>query len=309
LSQIGSRAVKRHLPPLTALRSFEATARHLSVTKAADELFVTQAAVSHQIKILSDFLGVKLFRRQGNAMRLTEDGRKIYAAAQSCFDTLSVTVQEINRDLTPARIELRVRLTQLFSIYWLAPRLSRFAAQNPDIELVLVHQGSPVEDPEGFDVIIGHGRGGWRGYYSDVLFSDRLVPMCRPSLASSAPTPLKPQFLTDHVLIFETSHDWWADWFVLAGMPTFVPSRRVVTDGLVNFAVELALFSDGFILESSHFLRSFLETGRLVTPFDPNLFVEIDYYVITTPTPDNSAASRFRDWILLENANTKNAND
>jgi LysR family glycine cleavage system transcriptional activator len=292
--------MKRNLPPLTALRSFEAAARHLSFTKAAEELFVTQAAVSHQVKQLSDFLGIKLFARQGNSIDLTEEGRKIFLATQTCFDELSIAMQEVNQGLTPKRMDLKVRLTQGFSIYWLAPRLRGFISANPDIEVSLVHQGSPLNnDLEGFDVVIGHGKGQWRGFYADMILSDKLVPMCSRDLVEGDGVA-DPSMLANYPLIFETVHDWWSDWFALAGMSSFVPERRIITDGLFTFAIEAAVRGNGFILDSPSFLKRELSEGMLVAPFADELAIAINYYIVTPVRKSNPAASRFRDWIISQ---------
>ncbi len=291
--------MKRSLPSLTALRSFEAVARHLSFTKAADELFVTQAAVSHQVKSLSEQLGIKLFRRGPYGIALTEEGAELYEVTRESFDRIADAVGELKPTEDPQSAQLVVLVTPGFSRHWLAPRIADFLARHPSIALVLHHSQSPVE--AAFDrchIAISHVDGRWPGLSSHELTTEQLVPLCSPALLKALSHRPVPNDLEQMILICETVADWWSDWLHNACVPTLRPRHRVFTDD-PNFAIEAGLRGEGVFIESTNYMRRYIENGSLVEPFDHGFAVQLRYNLVY---PMRAAKDRkikaFRDWIL-----------
>jgi LysR family glycine cleavage system transcriptional activator len=196
--------MSRRLPPLNALKAFEAAARHLSFTRAAEELFVTQAAISHQIKALEEYLGIKLFRRKNRSLLLTEEGQSYFLDIKDIFASISEATDKLLA--RSAKGALTVSLQPSFAIQWLVPRLVKFSERHPDIDVrikaVDMDEGSLTDD---VDVAIYYGRGNWPGLRSDKLHTEYLIPVCSPLLLTG-PKPLRtPDDLTRHTLLHDTS--------------------------------------------------------------------------------------------------------
>ena len=175
--------MSRRLPPLNSLKAFEAAARHLSFTRAADELYVTQAAVSHQIKALEEFLGLKLFRRRNRALLLTEEGQSYFLDIKDIFTMMAeATDKVLERSEKGA---LTIALPPSFAIQWLVPRLADFNTQEPDIDVrikaVDMDDSSLTED---VDVATYYGRGNWSGLREDMLYQEYLIPLCAPRVSN-----------------------------------------------------------------------------------------------------------------------------
>lgn len=173
--------MSKRLPPLNALRVFDAAARHLSFTRAADELFVTQAAVSHQIKSLEDFLGLKLFRRRNRSLLLTEEGQSYFQDIKEIFSQLTEATRKLQA--RSAKGALTVSLLPSFAIQWLVPRLSSFNSAYPGID-VRIQAVDRQEDKlaDDVDVAIFYGRGNWPGLRVEKLYAEYLLPVCSPML-------------------------------------------------------------------------------------------------------------------------------
>lgn len=173
--------MSRRLPPLNALKAFEAAARHLSFTRAAEELFVTQAAISHQIKALEEYLGIKLFRRKNRSLLLTEEGQGYFLDIKDIFTSISEATDKLLA--RSAKGALTVSLQPSFAIQWLVPRLVKFSERHPDIDVrikaVDMDEGSLTDD---VDVAIYYGRGNWPGLRADKLHTEYLIPVCSPLL-------------------------------------------------------------------------------------------------------------------------------
>ena len=204
--------MSRRLPPLNALKAFEAAARHLSFTRAAEELFVTQAAISHQIKALEEYLGIKLFRRKNRSLLLTEEGQSYFLDIKDIFASISEATDKLLA--RSAKGALTVSLQPSFAIQWLVPRLVKFSERHPDIDVrikaVDMDEGSLTDD---VDVAIYYGRGNWPGLRSDKLHTEYLIPVCSPLLLTG-PKPLRtPDDLTRHTLLHDTSRRDWKAWF------------------------------------------------------------------------------------------------
>ncbi|EGC3417737.1 transcriptional regulator GcvA, partial [Salmonella enterica] len=181
--------MSKRLPPLNALRVFDAAARHLSFTRAAEELFVTQAAVSHQIKSLEDFLGLKLFRRRNRSLLLTEEGQSYFLDIKEIFSQLTEATRKLQA--RSAKGALTVSLPPSFAIQWLVPRLSSFNSAYPGID-VRIQAVDRQEDKlaDDVDVAIFYGRGNWPGLRVEKLYAEYLLPVCSPLLLTGE-KPLK----------------------------------------------------------------------------------------------------------------------
>lgn len=201
----------RRTPPLNALRAFEVAARHLSFTKAADELFVTQAAVSHQIKLLEEFLSTKLFLRKNRNLLLTEDGQAYYFDVKDIFQQINDATERL---LTRgAKGSITVAMQPSFAAQWLVPRISQFSLAYPDIDVRI----KAVDYDEGFldesiDIAIYYGRGRWSGLHSEQLHKEYLTPVCSPMLFSSNKPLENLTDLSKHSLLHDSSRENWKRW-------------------------------------------------------------------------------------------------
>jgi LysR family glycine cleavage system transcriptional activator len=189
----------RRLPPLNSLKAFEAAARNLSFTKAAEELFVTQAAISHQIKLLEEHLSMKLFMRRNRSLLLTEEGQSYYLDIKDIFAHLyEATERLLTRG---AKGSISIALTPSFAIQWLIPRLSEFSSLHPDIDVKIKavdHDDNSLTDD--VDVAIYYGLGNWQGVFTDKLYTEYLTPVCSPLLLSGEKALSEPSDLVNHTL-------------------------------------------------------------------------------------------------------------
>jgi LysR family glycine cleavage system transcriptional activator len=204
------------LPPLNALRAFEAGARHLSFTKAAEELHVTQAAISHQVKLLEQDLGVSLFRRMTRKLALTEEGRALMRVAGEALDAIAEAAERLRA--TPGGRTLTLSLTPTFGVKWLAHRLGRFWAAHPEIDLRLhhsIHLADFARDE--VDAAVRWGGGAWPGVEAVYLMRAGLVPVCSPALLEGAHPLCAPADLRHHTLLHERDFVEWAQWLAVAG--------------------------------------------------------------------------------------------
>jgi LysR family glycine cleavage system transcriptional activator len=169
------------LPPLNALKAFEASARQLSFTRAAEELFVTQAAISHQIKSIEEFLGIKLFMRKNRALLLSEEGQAYYLDIKDVFNTINDATERLLARGDKGAIT--VSLQASFAIQWLVPRLNAFNTLHPDIDIRIKAVDKPESSlTEDVDVAIYYGRGHWADIHAEQLQKEYLVPVCSPLL-------------------------------------------------------------------------------------------------------------------------------
>jgi len=200
--------MSRRLPPLNALRAFEAGARHLSFTLAAAELNVTQAAVSHQVRGLEDALGVKLFERRTRQLELTVAGRRLLPTVSEAFDRIAATVADLR--LSELDAPLSVTVTPHFGARWLAGRLSHFWRNHPEIDLRLHHSNRVLDLSQGeVDLGIRFGRGVWPGVVAEKLVPVERVPVCSPALLEGPHRLREPNDLVHHVLLHEQDHEEW----------------------------------------------------------------------------------------------------
>lgn len=288
------------LPPLTAMRTFEAAARHLSFTKAAQELFVTQAAVSHQIKALERDLGVALFRRLNRALALTDEGQALLPYVRDAFDQLTAGVQQLEQLCCAGT--LSVTTTPSFASHWLVPRLGRIRHQHPDIELRLSGTERYADLlRDGFDCAIRHGHGDWPGLRADRLFQAAIVPVCSPNLLSG-PAPLKkPADLANHTILRAMDGaDEWQVWLKAAGVEGLDIEHGVRFD-TGELALKAALSGIGVAMGRLPLIDEELAAGRLVEPFAIEFDEQYAYYfVVPEATADQPKINAFRAWLLDE---------
>lgn len=270
----------RRLPPLAALRAFEAAARHLSFTRAADELHVTQAAVSHQIRQLEEDLGVRLFRRLSRALRLTEEGQLLAPFLRDGFALLLAGVDRV-RSAAQGGV-LTVTAAPSFAASWLVPRLVQFQRRHPEIEVRLVSTMRKLDLlREGIDVGIRYGRGGWPGLFAERLMTDDLFPVCAPGLldgVGSGPHALASVQLL-HVQAFP---DDWPRWLTAAGVGE-VDAERGSWFDTAGAAYEAAAAGLGVAMGRRQLVADALAAGRLLAPFATALPAEVAYYLVLPP--------------------------
>ena len=309
----------RRFPPLNALRAFETAARHLSFKLAAAELFVTPGAVSHQVKLLEDYLGFALFRRLTRALELTAEGRTLLPKVQEGLAALNAAVERVR-----AREEahaLNVLAPPNFAARWLVPRLARFTALHPDIELHIASRPAmidgrgdsvllPVADThdDAPTVMVRYGDGHYPGAQVDQLFKAVYVPVCSPSLLEG-PHPLrKPRDLRFHTLLHddtvmeEGARPSWNDWLAAIGVEG-VDATRGPHFSDASLAFEAALEGLGVTLAMKPLVRTEIEAGRLVVPFDITAPATYSYHLVTPEGGQGTGAvAEFRKWLLVESA-------
>ncbi len=290
------------LPPLKALRAFEASARQLSFTRAAEELFVTQAAISHQIKSLEDYLGIKLFMRKNRALLLTEEGQSYYLDIKDIFTSLyDATERLLTRG---AKGAITVSSQPSFAIQWLVPRLTAFNALHEEID-VRIKAVDQAENSltEDVDVAIYYGRGRWSNIHADKLHTEYIIPVCSPLLLQENTINGKPALLSygdlaEHTLLHDTSRKDWKRWFKQVGVkggnvnhgPIFSHSAMVL---------QAALHGQGIALAYSVLAQPDIDSGRLVCPFNDVIVSKNAYFIVCRENQkDNPKIIAFRQWML-----------
>ena len=299
----------RKLPPLNALRAFEAAARQLSFTKAAAELYVTQAAVSHQVKALEEHLGMPLFRRYNRRLVLTEAGQSYLPALSDAFDAMDQATQRLQRQKHSGPV--RITVLPSLAAKWLMPRLPRFRERHPAID-VLISAADTLVDliREDFHIGLRFGAGRYPGLKVTQLMGDRVFPVCAPRLLKGA-VPLKRiADLQNHTLLHddmarsdESSNDW-ASWLKFAGAQDIDP-RGGPAFSHSSLALTAAIDSQGVALGRMSLVEDDLAAGRLVCPFGPVMESPMAYYVVLPPAAIERVRVRlFYDWLLEEAAET-----
>ena len=294
---------KRRLPPLNALRAFEAAGRLESLTDAAAELSVTPAAVGHQVKALEDYFEQALFERRYRAIALTEKGRLLLAGLTDGFDRLAESVDAF-RALEENRALLVTSATS-FASRWLVPRLDRFHALHPEIDVRLDATQRLVDlRREDFDLGIRFGPGHWDGLEADYLMEEEFIPVASPALLARKPVD-EPADLARHTLLHREDSPGpapldWAMWLQAAEVDG-VDADRGLRYGMESMAIQAAVDGHGVALVSNVLAESDIDAGRLVRLFDIGLRVGLDlaYYLAYTPGRlQLPRVAAFRDWIL-----------
>lgn len=284
------------LPSLTALRAFEAAARLLSFTRAAEELNVTQAAVSHQVRLLEEQLELALMRRSTRRLKLTPAGAKLLAACSSAFGELRAAVADLRR----GDRQIAVTTTPAFGARWLAPRLGRFAARHPDWELTVRHTTQTLDlEREGLDAAIRWGRGHWPGLAADLIVRAPLIPMATPELVAERGLA-GPADLTRVTFLHDEDPSEWMEWLLMAGLNPELGRRGLVFDD-ENALIQAVLRGQGVALLSAHLVAEALAEGRLVQPLGARLAEENGYYLVYPPQRlREPKLQAFRSFVLAE---------
>lgn len=304
--------MSRRLPPLNGLRAFEAAGRHLSFSKAAEELHVTPAAVSHQIKGLEDHLGVQLFRREPRRLLLTDAAQRALPGIRDAFQRMGEAIEELHAD-SGAHV-LTVSAVPSLSAKWLVPRLDRFRRAQPDIDVRLDATGDVVDfqRDSDIDMALRYGAGDYKGLEAVELAQGDVVPVCSPELLRGEHPLRRPEDLRHHTLIHtrwsggETDPDW-AEWLRSAGIDD-VDHRRGPQFNHTEYALQAAIDGQGVALVMEVLIADDVAAGRLVKPFespDPDR-PRFCYWIVVPPAKMKLPRVRaFRDWLLDEMARSR----
>jgi len=311
------------LPPLNALRVFEAAARHLSFKEAASELNITQAAVSHQVKSLEEYLGVELFRRSGRGVQLTEAARACLPRLREGFDALAAAVELIRE--RGAETDLMITAPPVFTARWLMPRLADFSKRHPKIEVRVVGSSKMV-DAGALDsaVLLSHldlrnetsgveihlGLGEYPGYRADRLFGVSMVVVASPELVKGEAALRQPADLARHVLLHDDAMDLvahgnaWQKWLEAAGVADRVAAAHGPHFSSNILSLEAASQKLGVALALRPLVDADIASGRLVAPFAVGVKPLGAYYLVCPEViAERPAVAAFRKW-LLEKAGT-----
>lgn len=289
----------RHLPSLSVLRAFEATARHLSFTRAGLELSLTQTAISHRIKDLEELLSVQLFSRTQSGISLTEDGRDYLEAIRPALTQIAAATDGVS-----SRRENRLNVTCLiaFAETVLLPSLSEFCDRYPDVE-VRVTPTLPVERSQlrDFDVAIWHGPEGWPGMQAIRIEEETMFPVCSPALLERRGPLTSPADLRAFPVIRNASpiiEDDWLAWLLNAGQQAAQFGSEIFCGGLF-FAMAAVRAGAGVGMGRSTLVADDLATGRLIEPFGFRLSSSSAYYIVSPPERSSQPQVKaFTDWLL-----------
>jgi LysR family glycine cleavage system transcriptional activator len=278
------------LPPLMALRAFEAVARHLSFIKAADELSVTQSAISHQVQKLELFLDQPLFIRRTRAIDLTPAGEAYYCKIQPALESIAVATRELRRN-DQHETTLRIGLLASFATLWLAPRLASFNARYPHIHVELLPSVQLADVGGGeVDLAIRYGKGGWPKVRAERFLVETLTPVCSPAFKAKD-VEKGPLLMAKSQRPFE-----WIDWSAHNGLDlSHIPSVMLHD---YNIVVEAAVAGQGIAMGRQHLIGRRLQEGALVETFDTLPFIsDIGYWLVTPDRPANPAVECFSQWL------------
>ena len=313
--------MSQRLPPLNALKAFEAAARHLSVKKAAVELNVTPAAVSHQIRTLEEYLDLQLFHRYNRALELTDAARACLPKLREGFDCLAQAVERLRTHTSGGM--LTVSAAPSFAARWLMPRLHRFIAAHHEIDVrvsarmrrvsvdgkVDVAERATIEtwlDDSDVAILYGHG------HYPDMdvqrLLSLTITPICSPKLLTGEHPLRTPEDLKHHMLLHDDTGDmydgesFWEVWLEAAGV-TGIDAKRGARFSHAVLALEAAIDAVGVVASMPSLAAEELASGKLVMPFDLKVPLDSAYYLVCEPhAKTRPSVAAFRDWLIAEAA-------
>ncbi|WP_407526987.1 transcriptional regulator GcvA [Methylobacterium oryzisoli] len=289
----------RRLPPLGALRAFEAAARHGSFKHAAGELAVTPTAVSHQIRGLEEQIGLALFERRVRKVVLTEAGAQLYPVLREGFDAFEAAIQRLTRVRT--RVRVTISATSAFTARWLVPRVSGFRARHPDIDLHLSATDEAVDlSAEGVDLAIRYGRGPYPGLLAESLFADRFAPVCNPKLGMVSRDDLgRVPLLHFRWTRKHPLNPTWETWFARAGLPWNAPPGQIGFSD-EGHAIQAAIAGQGVALASLALVADDLAAGYLVQPFGPVIDGHTYHLAIDPDRAAHPGVSAAADWLRAE---------
>ncbi len=292
-------APRSRLPPLLALRAFEAAARLESFSRAADELHVTHGAVSHQVRALEEFLGASLFTRNGRRVALTGDGRRFAERVRAALRDIAEAANSFRRADRANR--LTVSLLPSFAARWLMPRLGRFLAAHPEITVNLHASFALVDfEREEVDMAIRFGRGTWPGVHAEKFMDDEYFPVASPGF-NRGKLPAKPADLARFPLVtplMTSDGEPWTPWFRAAGVKLPEPSGPVFNDA--NLLLQAVLEGRGIGLARRSIAEGDMAAGNLVRLFDVSVKAPESYYLVWPLGTPPAKVLLFRDWMLEE---------
>lgn len=293
------------LPPLKSLVAFEAAARHLSLTRAGEEMRISREAVSRHIRVLEEYLGVKLFERLHRAVALTPAGNKLQVVVRESLEKIAYVTGSVRAPKLPFRIT--VSATIAISSFWLTPRLANFRVRNPNIEIHVVISDHPRDlHTDAIDVALRYGDGSWEGLRSIHLFDVWAYPVCAPGYLDTAGRLAEPADLLEHSLINldgvpHATEDWW--WWLNAQDVRAPGSFRMLGLDSYDNVIQLALNGQGIALGFSGLVDAMVGDGRLVKPLgDLESRMQSVYAVVPKSVEPMPPVQDFIDWIVEEAA-------
>lgn len=292
--------MSRKLPPLLALRVFECAARHLSFTRAADELCVTQAAVSHQIRALEDWFGKPLFLRLNRSLKLTDAGERLLNPLTNAFDIMAEVTTNVAAE--EGRQVLNVSMLDSFASVWVIPRLSRFHERFPDIDLRFLSR--PLEEDVlgsgDADVEIRYGDGNWPGMHVYEFLKEDLFPVCSPALLEGQPPLESLEDLQRFNLLHDVLSLGWQDFLCHHGVKS-VRARRGIGFNHSHLVMQACTAGNGMALGRSALVQPALLRGELARPFAESMPADQAYYIVCrTADADSAAVKAFAYWLMDE---------
>jgi len=295
------------LPPTAALRALEAAARHLSYTRAAEELSITQSAVSHQIRHVEQLWGLKLFARRGRRLALTAEGQTLVPIVRDFVERLGEALQDLGSQ--GERGSLRVSLLQSFAYKWLVPRLGEFTRIHPEID-VWISTSDRYADfgSADVDVAIRLGTGDWPELHVTRLLREYAFPVCSPGFLQRHTPPMAPKDLLRYPLLHKVDDrigPRWKSWLRAAGVRTHtLPKGPRFQD--TSLALQAAIDGQGIVLARSAHVADDLAAGRLIKLFNVYYPAELAYYVVCAKgTEEQTRVAAFRGWLLQEAASSQ----
>lgn len=293
--------MSRRLPPLSGLRAFEAAARHLSFTRAAEELNVTQTAISHQIRSLEERLGVRLFRRLPRGLVLTAEAQLFLPPIREAFDQIAAATERLSAEQTGG--VLTVSVLPSFAARWLVPRLGRLRATHPEIDLRITASLELVDFArDDIDVGIRCGRGDYPGLKVERLFGETIFPVCSPVLLEGPQGLRQAENLRYQTLLHDDDASGWRLWLMYAGVEGVDPNRGpIFTDS--GLLLQAAVEGHGVALGRSALVSADLAAGRLIRPLEGSLPFQYSYYFVCPQAyAERPKVVAFRDWVVAEAA-------
>lgn len=291
--------------PLNALRAFEAAARHLSIKDAAREIGVTPSAVSHQLRILEELLGVDLMRRVGVRLELTESGRALAPDLTAGFGRIIEAVGALKSERTLG--PLRISMLTTFATHWLSPRLAGYPFARSGFELLITTSQETVDLKAGVaDAAVRHGRGDWPGLSADLLFLEHVGLLARPESEAAEPTPdeLRRRISRANLFLSQHRREGFERWnATLPGGP-ITPAAITIVDS-AGLGLKAAMDGAGLTLAGLEMAEHDITAGRLATVFDHPLATGTGYYLVYPPALERDRRVRnIRSWLLAEAART-----
>jgi len=290
--------MNRRMPPLNALKAFEAAARHLSFTAASAELNVTQAAISHQVRTLENYLGINLFNRAHQRLSLTSAGKSYLPMLTQSFDLIGLGYKAIITDKQSTR--LNIKAPSSFSVQWLLPRIANYQKLHPSIDVHLSAQDHDISFfPEAFDIEIQYLLEPCHDNHSTLLFKEEIFPVCSPALLAGSEPLLQPSDLANHRLLHINFYpEDWAMWLAHAGVNNvnYELGHRFDQSMLT---LKAAIHGSGIALARSPIVSHKLANGSLVEPFNVRLSSQGGYW-LTTQADLSTHVAEFKHWLLQQ---------